>query len=109
MRRGPIVLFVHMVFLALSSILLLLFCYYLLFYFLLLLQYAKRVNTGEGGGVTYWEILRKVQMEALLWGIGTAIGELPPYFVARTGMFGMSEERRGEQRREEQRKMKRCR
>eukprot|EP00026_Physarum_polycephalum_P008038 Phypoly_transcript_08114.p1 GENE.Phypoly_transcript_08114~~Phypoly_transcript_08114.p1 ORF type:complete len:390 (+),score=55.10 Phypoly_transcript_08114:68-1237(+) len=39
---------------------------------------------GEGSGVTYWEILQKVQMEALLWGIGTAIGELPPYFVART-------------------------
>lgn len=35
--------------------------------------------------MTYWEILRKVQAEALLWGIGTAIGELPPYFVARTG------------------------
>lgn len=39
---------------------------------------------GEGEGVTYLEILQKVQMEALLWGIGTAIGELPPYFVART-------------------------
>jgi len=33
--------------------------------------------------VTYWEILRKVQFEAFLWGLGTAIGELPPYFVAR--------------------------
>jgi len=38
---------------------------------------------GEGPGVTYWEILRKVQLEAFLWGMGTAIGELPPYFVAR--------------------------
>lgn len=41
---------------------------------------------GGGEGVTYWEILRKVQFEAFLWGMGTAIGELPPYFVARAGM-----------------------
>lgn len=33
--------------------------------------------------VTFWELLSKVQFEALMWGIGTAIGELPPYFVAR--------------------------
>jgi hypothetical protein len=33
--------------------------------------------------VSMWTILRKVQFEALLWGAGTAIGELPPYFVAR--------------------------
>jgi len=33
--------------------------------------------------VTLWQILRKVQFEAFLWGAGTAIGELPPYFVAR--------------------------
>ncbi|KQS43814.1 uncharacterized protein Dere_GG26771 [Drosophila erecta] len=30
-----------------------------------------------------WQILAKVRPEALLWGIGTALGELPPYFVAR--------------------------
>ena len=24
-----------------------------------------------------------VQLEAILWGFGTALGELPPYFVAR--------------------------
>ncbi len=40
-----------------------------------------------GEGVTYLEILQKVQLEALLWGIGTAIGELPPYFVARAGII----------------------
>jgi hypothetical protein len=28
-------------------------------------------------------ILRLVVFEAFLWGLGTAIGELPPYFVAR--------------------------
>ncbi|KAI9228436.1 MAG: hypothetical protein DHS80DRAFT_15610 [Piptocephalis tieghemiana] len=32
---------------------------------------------------TFWGILRKVQWEAFCWGLGTAIGELPPYFMAR--------------------------
>ncbi len=27
----------------------------------------------------------KVCLEAFAWGAGTAIGELPPYFVARAG------------------------
>jgi hypothetical protein len=31
-------------------------------------------------------ILPQVQLEAILWGIGTAIGELPPYFVSRAGI-----------------------
>jgi hypothetical protein len=25
----------------------------------------------------------KVQFEAIMWGVGTALGELPPFFVAR--------------------------
>ncbi|CAL7937365.1 unnamed protein product [Xylocopa violacea] len=29
-------------------------------------------------------IMRKVRVEAMLWGAGTALGELPPYFMART-------------------------
>jgi vacuole membrane protein 1 len=28
-------------------------------------------------------IMKKVRVEAMLWGAGTALGELPPYFVAR--------------------------
>ncbi|KAH7522337.1 hypothetical protein FEM48_Zijuj07G0127700 [Ziziphus jujuba var. spinosa] len=28
-------------------------------------------------------ILPQVQIEAVLWGVGTAIGELPPYFISR--------------------------
>jgi hypothetical protein len=31
-------------------------------------------------------IYSSVIIEAFLWGLGTAIGELPPYFVARAGM-----------------------
>ncbi len=34
--------------------------------------------------VGFMDILWKVQWPSMLWGLGTAIGELPPYFVART-------------------------
>eukprot|EP01113_Clastostelium_recurvatum_P040719 TRINITY_DN6359_c0_g1_i1.p1 TRINITY_DN6359_c0_g1~~TRINITY_DN6359_c0_g1_i1.p1 ORF type:complete len:401 (+),score=65.11 TRINITY_DN6359_c0_g1_i1:68-1270(+) len=42
--------------------------------------------------VTYWDILRKVQLAAFLWGAGTALGELPPYFVARAARLAYGEE-----------------
>ena len=32
-------------------------------------------------------ILPHVQLEAVLWGIGTALGELPPYFISSAGAF----------------------
>lgn len=30
-----------------------------------------------------WTIMSKVRFEAFLWGAGTALGELPPYFMAK--------------------------
>jgi hypothetical protein len=33
--------------------------------------------------VSFWTILLNIQLEAFMWGLGTAIGELPPYFMAR--------------------------
>lgn len=33
--------------------------------------------------VSFWTVYNAVAIEAFLWGFGTAIGELPPYFVAR--------------------------
>ena len=32
--------------------------------------------------VPFWDVYSAVALEAFLWGFGTAIGELPPYFVA---------------------------
>uniref|UniRef100_A0A0A9YPG3 Vacuole membrane protein 1 n=2 Tax=Lygus hesperus TaxID=30085 RepID=A0A0A9YPG3_LYGHE len=32
---------------------------------------------------TIWNIMRKVSLESIMWGAGTALGELPPYFMAR--------------------------
>jgi len=36
------------------------------------------------GPVSILQIMSKVRVEAFMWGLGTAIGELPPYFMART-------------------------
>ncbi|XP_041971673.1 vacuole membrane protein 1-like [Aricia agestis] len=33
--------------------------------------------------VTIWSIMSKVRIECMMWGMGTALGELPPYFMAR--------------------------
>ncbi|KAL9341555.1 hypothetical protein Peur_064880 [Populus x canadensis] len=37
----------------------------------------------EGSRIPLTSILPQIQLEALLWGIGTALGELPPYFISR--------------------------
>lgn len=37
-----------------------------------------------GSSVDILSIMAKVRLEAFMWGLGTAIGELPPYFMART-------------------------
>jgi vacuole membrane protein 1 len=36
--------------------------------------------------VTILGIWSKVYLEVFFWGAGTAIGELPPFFIARAGM-----------------------
>ncbi|EDV39388.2 uncharacterized protein Dana_GF25286 [Drosophila ananassae] len=38
-----------------------------------------------------WSILSKVRPEAFLWGLGTALGELPPYFMARSARLSGQE------------------
>ncbi|CAL9121772.1 unnamed protein product [Musa textilis] len=35
-------------------------------------------------------ILPQVQLEAILWGLGTALGELPPYFISRAARLSGS-------------------
>jgi len=40
-------------------------------------------ESATAGPVTIWTILSKVRLEAFMWGAGTALGELPPYFMAR--------------------------
>jgi len=47
----------------------------------------------EGGHppVTIYGIVRAVQFQAFMWGAGTAIGELPPYFVARAARLSQED------------------
>ena len=45
----------------------------------------------ETGPISFWKILWKVKLEAFFWGLGTAFGELPPYFMARTASLGTSD------------------
>ncbi|XP_073128492.1 vacuole membrane protein KMS1-like isoform X2 [Henckelia pumila] len=40
-------------------------------------------QSTHGIQVPLSSILPQVQLEAVLWGIGTALGELPPYFISR--------------------------
>lgn len=44
---------------------------------------APLFSASHGLRVPLSSILPQVQLEAVLWGIGTAIGELPPYFISR--------------------------
>ncbi|CAI9776823.1 unnamed protein product [Fraxinus pennsylvanica] len=40
-------------------------------------------SSSHGIRVPLGSILPQVQLEAVLWGLGTALGELPPYFISR--------------------------
>uniref|UniRef100_A0A671EPE6 Vacuole membrane protein 1 n=1 Tax=Rhinolophus ferrumequinum TaxID=59479 RepID=A0A671EPE6_RHIFE len=46
---------------------------------------------GIEGSISLWSIISKVRIEACMWGVGTAIGELPPYFMARAARLSGAE------------------
>ncbi|KAK1138886.1 vacuole membrane protein 1-like [Acipenser oxyrinchus oxyrinchus] len=45
----------------------------------------------EARAISLWTIISKVRLEACMWGAGTAIGELPPYFMARAARMSGAE------------------
>ncbi|ESR33135.1 hypothetical protein CICLE_v10006686mg [Citrus x clementina] len=47
-------------------------------------------SSSEGSRVPLSSILPQVQLEAILWGVGTALGELPPYFISRAASISGS-------------------
>jgi len=47
--------------------------------------FAECGENPVGIPVSSLVIYKAVILEAFLWGLGTALGELPPYFVARAG------------------------
>ncbi|XP_022743482.1 vacuole membrane protein KMS1-like isoform X3 [Durio zibethinus] len=56
----------------------------------LALGVASSIGLGHGSRVPLGSILPQVQLEAILWGIGTALGELPPYFISRAACISGS-------------------
>lgn len=38
---------------------------------------------GTGQAITFWSLLKVIGIEGILWGFGTALGELPPYIIAK--------------------------
>uniref|UniRef100_A0A158P8G5 Transmembrane protein n=1 Tax=Angiostrongylus cantonensis TaxID=6313 RepID=A0A158P8G5_ANGCA len=48
-------------------------------------------DVTSASAITLWQIVAKVRVESLLWGAGTALGELPPYFMARAARLSGEE------------------
>lgn len=47
------------------------------------------------GPITFFHVLQKVALESFMWGLGTAIGELPPYLAARVKGQAISRSKTG--------------
>ncbi|OEL29738.1 Vacuole membrane protein KMS1 [Dichanthelium oligosanthes] len=48
-------------------------------------------SSGHSVRIPVFDLLPQIQLEAVLWGIGTALGELPPYFISRAARMSGSE------------------
>ncbi|KAI5725742.1 hypothetical protein M8J77_019606 [Diaphorina citri] len=57
--------------------------------------YPDEILCPESPGVaadwvpSLWSIMNKVKLEAMMWGAGTALGELPPYFLSRAARLSL--------------------
>lgn len=54
-------------------------------------EFGPPLFSLSGARVPLTSILHQVQLEAILWGIGTALGEVPPYFISRAASISGSE------------------
>ncbi|XP_075590957.1 vacuole membrane protein 1 isoform X2 [Dermatophagoides farinae] len=50
---------------------------------------AAAAAAAIGSSINVWSIMSKVRLEAFMWGAGTALGELPPYFISRAHRLAM--------------------
>ncbi|XP_065055314.1 vacuole membrane protein 1-like isoform X2 [Rhopilema esculentum] len=48
-------------------------------------------SNGVASTVNIFTIMSKVRLEAVMWGAGTALGELPPYFMAKAARLSGTE------------------
>jgi membrane protein YqaA with SNARE-associated domain len=62
---------------------------------------TEEASLAAAATVSVFSILYKVKLEAFMWGAGTAIGELPPYFMARAARMSGQEEEEFEELEEE--------
>lgn len=49
-------------------------------------------ESSPGAHVGILKVMSKVRLEAFMWGAGTALGELPPYFMARAARLSGNED-----------------
>jgi len=57
---------------------------------------ASGALTGASSTISILSIMSKVRLESFMWGAGTAIGELPPYFMARASALSSKTNRKNE-------------
>lgn len=60
--------------------------------------YPKEIicpNSNFEESITFAQVLYKVSLESFMWGLGTAIGELPPYLAARLKGQAISRKKTG--------------
>ncbi|CAN4111129.1 unnamed protein product [Withania somnifera] len=50
-------------------------------------EFGPSLFSLPGARIPLTSLLNQVQLEAILWGIGTALGELPPYFISRAAFI----------------------
>lgn len=55
-------------------------------------NYAGTATMALASSVSILSIMSKVRLESFMWGAGTAIGELPPYFMARASALSSKED-----------------
>ncbi|VDM81245.1 unnamed protein product [Strongylus vulgaris] len=66
------------------------FCHFHVFIYRIVCPDGKP-DPSTSVAITLWQIVAKVRVESLLWGAGTALGELPPYFMARAARLSGDE------------------
>jgi hypothetical protein len=51
------------------------------------LMKCRHASTPDGGAADFYKVLLRSWYPAILWGAGTAMGEIPPYAVSRAAML----------------------
>lgn len=55
-------------------------------------SYSSTATMVLASSISILSIMSKVRLESFMWGAGTAIGELPPYFMARASVLSQQDD-----------------